>query len=47
MIVGGQLLKSYADHPRVLVDLPNLKIQCATASRYQLLHRYYDACRRT
>ncbi|WP_423373317.1 hypothetical protein [Stenotrophomonas maltophilia] len=36
VIVGGQLFKSYADHPRVLVDLPKLKIQSTAAGRYQL-----------
>ncbi len=43
VIVGGQLFKSYADHPRVLVDLPKLKIQSTAAGRYQLLPRCYDA----
>ena len=47
VIVGGQLFKSYAAHPRVLVDLPKLKIQSTAAGRYQLLHRYYDAYKKT
>lgn len=47
VIVGGQLFKSYADHPRVLVDLPKLKIQSTAAGRYQLLRKYYDAYRKT
>jgi muramidase (phage lysozyme) len=47
VIVGGQLFKSYADHPRVLVDLPKLGIQSTAAGRYQLLRRYYDAYRKT
>jgi muramidase (phage lysozyme) len=47
VIVGGQLFKSYADHPRVLVDLPKLKIQSTAAGRYQLLRRYYDAYKKT
>ncbi len=47
VIVGGQLLRSYADHPRVLVDLPKLRIQSTAAGRYQLLRRYYDAYRKT
>jgi muramidase (phage lysozyme) len=47
VVVGGQLFKSYADHPRVLVDLPKLKIQSSAAGRYQLLRRYYDAYRKT
>ncbi|MNM83533.1 Phage lysozyme [compost metagenome] len=47
VIVGGQLFRSYADHPRVLVDLPKLGIQSTAAGRYQLLRRYYDAYRKT
>ena len=47
VIVGGQLFCSYADHPRVLVDLPKLGIQSTAAGRYQLLRRYYDAYRKT
>src|SRR5690606_3093589 len=47
VIVGGQLFRSYADHPRVLVDLPRLGIQSTAAGRYQLLRRYYDAYRKT
>ncbi len=47
VIVGGQLFSGYADHPRVLVDLPRLKIQSTAAGRYQLLRRYFDAYRRT
>lgn len=47
VIVGGQLFRGYADHPRVLVDLPKLKIQSTAAGRYQLLRRYYDAYRKT
>lgn len=35
VIVGGQLFKNYADHPRVLVDLPKLKVQSTAAGRYQ------------
>lgn len=47
VIVGGQLFRGYADHPRVLVDLPKLGIQSTAAGRYQLLRRYYDAYRKT
>jgi len=47
VIVGGQLFNGYADPPRVLVDLPRLKIQSTAAGRYQLLRRYFDAYRRT
>lgn len=42
VIVGGKLFTSYADHPRVLVKLPNLGISSTAAGRYQLLARYYD-----
>ena len=47
VIVGGQLFRGYADHPRVLVDLPKLRIQSTAAGRYQLLRRYFDAYRKT
>ncbi|UYB51170.1 glycoside hydrolase family 104 protein [Xanthomonas sp. AM6] len=47
VIVGGKLFTSYADHPRVLVDLPALRIQSTAAGRYQLLRRYFDAYRKT
>ncbi|WP_313319526.1 glycoside hydrolase family 104 protein [Stenotrophomonas sp.] len=47
VIVGGQLFRDYADHPRVLVDLPKLRIQSTAAGRYQLLRRYFDAYRKT
>lgn len=47
VLVGGQLFTSYADHPRVLVDLPNLRIQSTAAGRYQLLRRYFDSYRKT
>lgn len=47
VLVGGQLFRGYADHPRVLVDLPKLGIQSTAAGRYQLLRRYYDAYRKT
>lgn len=47
VIVGGELFKGYADHPRILVDLPKLGIQSTAAGRYQLLRRYYDAYRKT
>ena len=47
MIVGGQLFNGYRDHPRVLVDLPKLKIESTAAGRYQLLRRYYDAYKKT
>lgn len=47
VLVGGQLFNGYADHPRVLVDLPKLKIQSTAAGRYQLLRRYFDAYRKS
>jgi muramidase (phage lysozyme) len=47
VIVGGQLFKGYADHPRVLVALPKLGIQSTAAGRYQLLRRYYDSYKKT
>jgi len=42
VIVGGGLFHSYADHPRVLVQL-NPKLKSTAAGRYQLLERYFDA----
>ncbi|WP_293708640.1 glycoside hydrolase family 104 protein [Stenotrophomonas sp. UBA7606] len=47
VLVGGQLFTSYADHPRVLIDLPKLRIQSTAAGRYQLLRRYFDSYRKT
>ena len=47
VLVGGKLFNGYADHPRVLVDLPKLKIQSTAAGRYQLLRRYFDAYRKS
>ena len=47
VLVGGGLFRGYGDHPRVLVDLPRLKIQSTAAGRYQLLRRYYDAYKKT
>ena len=45
VIVGGGQFKGYADHPRLLVDLPKLGIKSSAAGRYQLLQRYWDAYR--
>jgi muramidase (phage lysozyme) len=42
VIVGGELFKSYADHPRKLVHL-NAHLESTAAGRYQLLARYFDA----
>lgn len=47
VLVGGGLFRGYADHPRVLVNLPALRIQSTAAGRYQLLGRYFDAYRKT
>ncbi|MCD0280481.1 glycoside hydrolase family 104 protein [Xanthomonas melonis] len=47
VLVGGALFQGYADHPRVLVNLPKLGIASTAAGRYQLLRRYYDAYRKT
>lgn len=47
VIVGGQLFTSYLDHPRVMIDLPKLKIKSSAAGRYQILARYFDAYRVT
>jgi muramidase (phage lysozyme) len=46
VIVGStaakpHLFKSYADHPRVMVDLGN-GLRSTAAGRYQLLARYFD-----
>ena len=46
VIVGGALFEGYADHPRVLVDLPRLGIKSTAAGRYQVLARYFDAYRK-
>lgn len=37
------LFNSYADHPRMVVNLPKLGIKSSAAGRYQILARYYDA----
>lgn len=42
VLVGGGLFHSYADHPRTLVDLPNLGIKSTAAGRYQILAKFYD-----
>ncbi|ARV23336.1 glycoside hydrolase family 104 protein [Xanthomonas citri pv. glycines] len=47
VLVGGALFQGYADHPRVLVNLPKLGIASTAAGRYQLLRRYFDAYRKT
>ena len=48
VIVGGALFhNNYADHPRILVKLPKLRISSTAAGRYQLLQRYFDAYKKT
>jgi muramidase (phage lysozyme) len=42
VLVGGGLFVGYADHPRKLINLPNLGISSTAAGRYQVLARYYD-----
>jgi len=43
VIVGGKLFDSYEDHPKIVVDLPKLKIKSTAAGRYQVLLRYFTA----
>jgi muramidase (phage lysozyme) len=45
VLVGGKLFTSYADHPRILVDLGH-GLKSTAAGRYQILARYYDAYRK-
>lgn len=42
VIVGGELLTDYSDHPRKLVTL-NPKLKSTAAGRYQLLSKWWDA----
>ena len=44
VIVGGELFTDYSDHPRKLVTL-NPKLKSTGAGRYQLLSRWWDACK--
>lgn len=46
VLVGGKLFSSYADHPRILVDLPKLGIKSSAAGRYQLLAKYFYSYKR-
>lgn len=41
-MVGGSLFDGYADHPRTLVNLPNLGIKSSAAGAYQILRRTWD-----
>lgn len=47
VIVGGSLFKSYADHPRKKIFIPQWKVYSTAAGRYQILARYYDAYKKT
>ena len=47
VLVGGRLFTGYDDHPRILVDLPKLRISSTAAGRYQLLRRYFDSYRKS
>ena len=40
--VGGDLFKSYFDHPRTLVVLNKAGLKSTAAGRYQLLAKYFD-----
>lgn len=42
VLVGGTLFDSYADHPRILVDLGN-GLKSTAAGAYQVLEKYFDA----
>jgi len=42
VLVGGGHFDSFADHPRVLVYLPNLRINSSAAGAYQILRRTWD-----
>lgn len=44
-LVGGTLFGSFADHPRLLVDLPNLGIKSSAAGAYQIIRRTWDGVR--
>ncbi len=44
-IVGGSTFDSFADHPRVLIDLPNLGIKSSAAGAYQIIKRTWDGVR--
>lgn len=42
-LVGGGQFYSFDDHPRMLVYLPNLKINSSAAGAYQILQRTWDS----
>jgi lysozyme len=41
-LVGGGQFVGFADHPRILVDLPNLGIKSSAAGAYQIIRRTWD-----
>lgn len=45
-LVGGSLFSSFADHPRVLIPLPNLGIKSSAAGAYQILRATWDGVSR-
>jgi muramidase (phage lysozyme) len=44
-IVGGSTFDSFADHPHVLIPLPNLGISSSAAGAYQIIRRTWDGVR--
>jgi lysozyme len=44
-LVGGRLFDSFADHPRLLVWIPNLGINSSAAGAYQVLRKTWDGVR--
>lgn len=44
-LVGGKLFDSFADHPRIVVSLPNLGIKSSAAGAFQMLARTWDGVR--
>lgn len=42
ILVGYGRFKSYADHPRRLIEIERLKIKSTAAGRYQILQGIYD-----
>lgn len=42
ILVGYGRFKSYADHPRRLIELPNLGIKSTAAGRYQIREGIFD-----
>ena len=45
VIVGGERMTRYADHPRKLVWLPKYRIHSTAAGRYQFLWRTWNTLR--